>query len=49
MGDEVVKEGRVMVGEAVLYHGQQVERRVREVVKPVSTPVDCKTPIYGVT
>ena len=40
MGYEVVKEGGVVVSEAVLHHGQQVERRVWKVVKPVSTPVD---------
>ena len=39
MGYEVLEEGGVMMGEAVLYHSQKVERWVGEVVKPVSTPV----------
>ena len=30
-----------MVCEAVLNHGQQVEWRVREIVKPIHTPVGC--------
>ena len=30
-----------MVCQAVLNHGQQVEWRVREIVKPIHTPVGC--------
>ena len=40
MGYEVLEEGGIVMGKAVLYHSQQVERWVREVVKPVTTPVD---------
>ncbi len=39
MGDEVLEEVCVMVGQAVLHHGQHVEGRVGEVLEPMGAPV----------
>ena len=30
-----------MVGKAVLHHGQHIEGRIREILKPLTTPVHC--------
>ena len=36
---EMMEEGGVVMTQAVLYHGQQVQRWVGEIVEPVSTPI----------
>ena len=41
--NEVLQKRGIVVSEAVLHHCQQVEGWVREVVKPVGTPVGYRT------
>ena len=39
MGDEVLQQCSVVVGQAVLHHSQHVQGRVGEVLEPLATPV----------
>lgn len=39
--DEVLQEVRVVVSQAILHHSQDVQRSIRKVLKPLTTPVHC--------
>ena len=39
VGDEVLQQCCIVVGQAVLHHSQHIQGRVGEVIKPVATPV----------
>ncbi len=41
MFNEVLQQCSVVVCQGVLDHGQHVERRVGEILKPLTTPVHC--------